>query len=152
MASLYEKDRLGADRQRHGPCAMTSILSLRAPAARFLLTGIMMNATLFVVLWALLHLGVPYKLAITAVFVAGMVWGYLQNRIWSWRSTVPVTRSAVRYLGVYGSIYLLHFGAVSLLVDVAGWRPLLAAMMSVAALVAPLFYVLDRLVFRGGRL
>lgn len=131
---------------------MTSILSLRTPAARFVLTGIMVNATLFAVLWALLHLGVPYKLAITAVFIAGMVWGYLQNRLWSWRSTRPVGRSAVQYAGVYGGIYLLHLSAVSLLVDVVGWPPLLAAIASVAVLVAPLFHVLDRLVFRDGRL
>ena len=83
----------------------------------------------------------------TVTYVLGMLWGYLQNRLWSWRSKAPVVQSVARYLAVYGGVYLAHMGIVSLLVERAGLWPLGAAAVSAAVLVIPLFLSLNQFVF-----
>lgn len=122
-----------------------------APTAfRFLLTGLLINGTLFVVLAVLIRLGVGYRVAVTVTYLLGMAWGYLQNRLWSWQSDAPVVRSVARYLAVYGGVYLAHMAIVSLLVEGAGLGPLVAAAISAMILVVPLFALLDRTVFPKG--
>ena len=115
---------------------------------RFVVTGLVVNGTLFVVLWLLLQTDIGYVTAITIVYVLSMAWGYLQNRLWSWKSDAPLMRSVSLYLLVYGGIYVAHTGFVMLLVERAGLDPLVAVFVSVAVLVGPIFVALDRLVFR----
>ena len=122
-------------------------LTVRGRGTRFLLTGILVNATLFLVLHLLLVAGLDYRLAVTGSYALGMIWGYVQNRLWSWQSRAPVFRSARRYVAVYGAVYLLHLVFVMLLVDLVGLPPLLAALASSVFLIIPVFLALDRLVF-----
>ncbi|MBC2836289.1 GtrA family protein [Paragemmobacter straminiformis] len=114
---------------------------------RFVLTGLLVNGTLFLVLALLLRWRVDYRLAVTVTYLLGMAWGYLQNRLWSWRSKAPVVQSVSRYLVVYGGVYLAHMGIVALLVERAGLGPLGAAAVSAVIVIGPLFALLDRAVF-----
>jgi putative flippase GtrA len=114
---------------------------------RFVLTGVVVNGTLFGLFALLLKLGVDYRIGATVTYVLGMIWGYVQNRIWSWGSSAPIFSSATRYLTVYIVIYLLHLGFVTLLVEGLGVPALIAAIISTAGLIVPMFMVLDRFVF-----
>lgn len=116
---------------------------------RFVATGAIVNGVLFGVLWLLLRAGTGYGIAITVVYVLGMAWGYLQNRIWSWQSNAPVGRSLAGYLAVYAGVYVAHMGFVTVLVEWGGLAPLMAVLVSVAVLIGPIFLALDRLVFRA---
>ncbi len=127
-------------------------MSARTPWGRgwrFVVTGVIVNGVLFGVLWLLLRIGTGYVTAITVVYILGMAWGYLQNRIWSWQSETPLGRSLVAYLAVYAGIYVAHTGCVVALVEWGGLAPLVAVMVSVAVLVGPIFLALDRLVFQA---
>lgn len=123
--------------------------SLQGRGWRFVATGVMVNGALFGVLWLLLRLGIGYLVAMTVVYVLGMAWGYLQNRIWSWQSRAPVAQSFLTYLTVYAGVYVAHVGCVTALVEWVGVPPLAAVMLSVGLLILPVFLALDRLVFRG---
>ncbi|MEM6661817.1 MAG: GtrA family protein [Pseudomonadota bacterium] len=115
---------------------------------RFVATGVIVNAALFLLLWLLLRSGMDYLIAVTIVYIVGIVWGYLQNRIWSWQSTAPAGRSFWNYLVVYAGIYVAHIGFVTGLVEWLEMAPFFAVMVSVLLLITPVFVALDRLVFR----
>lgn len=121
--------------------------SIDRTGRRFIITGVMVNAVLFGVLALLLRLGLDYRVAVTVVYVLGMVWGYVQNRLWSWDSRAPLFGSFARYIAVYAVIYVLHLLFVMLLVDGLSLHPLLAAILSAVVLIMPIFIVLDRFVF-----
>ncbi|WP_170831319.1 GtrA family protein [Jannaschia faecimaris] len=115
---------------------------------RFIATGVIVNVTLYGLLAAVLNLGVDYKLATTAIYILGMTWSYLQNRLWSWQSRAPIAQSVLRFLGVYAGIFVAHMGLVMALVEGAGIPPLWAVLLSVAVLVTPIFILFDRFVFK----
>lgn len=122
--------------------------SAPARSIRFFITGVLVNASLYVVLWALLRFGLDYRIAATLVYLLGMTWGYLQNRLWSWRSNAPVIRSASLYVAVYGFMYVLHMFIVTMFVELASLPPLVAVLASSALLVVPLFILLDKVIFK----
>lgn len=121
---------------------------IRPTALRFLITGVIVNVSLYALFALLIFMDVEYRIAATITYMLGILWGYLQNRIWSWRSSAPVTRSLPRYLAAYALIYLLHITFMTLLVDVLTVTPLLSGLISAVALIVPLFCVLDRFVFK----
>jgi len=120
---------------------------IRHTALRFVITGIVVNLSLYGLFALLIHLAVEYRVAATVTYALGVLWGYLQNRNWSWRSKAPVARSLQRYLAVYAFVYVLHIAFMSVLVDGFGIAPMVAALISTGALIVPLFRVLDRFVF-----
>ena len=115
---------------------------------RFVATGVLINGALFALLWLLLQLGLDYRLAATLSFVTGVLWGYIQNRLWSWKSDVPVLRSTLRYFAAYGIIFVVHMSLVVAMVQGLGWHPVLASIVSVALLVVPNFLLMNAFVFR----
>jgi putative flippase GtrA len=114
---------------------------------KFIITGMLVNAALFGLLELLLRTGLDYRIAVTMIYVLGMVWGYVQNRLWSWESSAPVFQSFARYIFVYALIYVLHMMFVMFLVDGLSIPPLLAAILSAVVLILPVFFMLDRFVF-----
>ena len=115
---------------------------------RFIATGVIVNVTLYGLLAGVLHLGVDYRLATTVIYVLGMTWTYLQNRLWSWQSRAPIAQSVFRFLGLYAGIYVAHMGLVMALVEAFGIAPIWAVLVSVAILVTPIFILFDRFVFK----
>ena len=115
---------------------------------RFIITGLMLNAALLGVLELMVRTGLDYRIAVTAVYVLGMGWGYAQNRLWSWESRAPVFQSFTRYIIVYGVVYIAHLLFVMFLLDGLSLPPALAAIISTVALIIPIFVLLDRFVFK----
>lgn len=114
---------------------------------RFVLTGIMVNGTLFILFAILVRIGVDYRVGASATYLIGMIWGYVQNRVWSWDSRAPIFRSARRYVAVYLGVYILHLGLISALVEVFGLSAIQAGLISICVLIVPIFVALDRFVF-----
>lgn len=130
---------------------MLNVMRLReSKGFRFILTGLIVNLSLLAILEVMLRAGLNYRIAVTISYCLGMVWGYAQNRIWSWQSTSPVFASFRRYLLVYAVIFVLHLVFVMLLVEGLSVAPLIAALISAIGLVLPVFFVLDRFVFSSG--
>lgn len=114
---------------------------------RFVVTGLIVNAVLFSVFALLVRLGVEYRAVAAVIYVVGVVWGYVQNRRWSWESDRPVATSLLAYIVVYAGIGVVHIGFMTLLVERVGLNPLLAAAVSVVVLIVPIFLLIDRFVF-----
>ena len=114
---------------------------------KFIITGVLVNAVLFGLLELLLRIGLDYRIAVTVIYVLGMVWGYVQNRLWSWESSAPVFQSFSRYIVIYAVIYAIHMVFVMFLVDGLSIPPLIAAILSAIVLILPVFFMLDRFVF-----
>lgn len=114
---------------------------------RFLATGLMVNGLLYGAFAILLYLGMDYRVAATGIYIVGVVWGFIQNRNWSWQSNRPLFRSLITYLLVYIAIGLVHVGFMTLQVEGFGFHPLAASLISVAVLLIPIFMLLDRFVF-----
>lgn len=120
----------------------------RKKGSRYALTGLMVNVSLFFVLKLLLVLGIDYRVSVTIIYILGVLWGYAQNRLWSWRSDAPVIRSVSAYILTCFAIYLIHLGIVTLLVGQFSVQALYAAVLSAVLLIGPNFILLDRFVFR----
>jgi putative flippase GtrA len=116
---------------------------------RYVVTGVASNVTLYLVFLGLLWLRVPYQIALTISYVLGMIWGYVVNRLWSWRDKSPVLTSAATYVAVYLGVYICHLGFVSGLVEFAGLKPSIATLISFVFLTIPLFFLLNRLVYQN---
>lgn len=118
---------------------------------RFVATGLMVNGALFAALWLLLDWGLDYRIAVTLTFVIGVSWSYAQNRLWTWKSDVPIMRSTLRYLALYGGVYFIHMGLVMSFVKFGGLSPMLATLASVALLIVPNFLAMNLRVFRSSQ-
>jgi putative flippase GtrA len=122
--------------------------SIAKNGRRFLITGLMINAALFGLMEILLRSGSDYRIAVTVIYLLGMIWSYLQNRLWSWQSRAPIAQSVLRFVGVYAGIFVAHMSLVVVLVEGAGVPPLWAVLISVIILVTPIFILFDRFVFK----
>ena len=118
-------------------------------AVRFVITGLVTNGALLGLYWLLLRAGVDYRIAISIAYVLGVTWGYVQNRLWSFRSTASVAPSAAGYIATYVVVYFLHIALVAFLVERIGLGPFISGILSSLILLIPIFAVLDRLVFKG---
>ena len=118
---------------------------------RFVATGVIVNASLYALLALVLYVGVDYRVTTSAIYILGMIWSYVQNRLWSWRSRAPVAQSFLRFVGLYAVIYVVHMSLVMVLVELAGLVPLLAVLVSMIILVTPIFILFDRFVFRKAK-
>lgn len=124
-------------------------LSALSRFLRFVCTGVLVNGILLVVLWLMLRIGIQYQIATTIGYVMGLTWGFMQNRAWSFRSDAPIRISAGKYLLTYLTVYFIHVGFVTLLVERVQLDPFLAAIVSMMCLLIPIFVVLDQIVFKN---
>ncbi|WP_373085378.1 GtrA family protein [Sneathiella sp.] len=125
------------------------IATLWGKGWRFIVTGILSNVLFYCLFLVLLWLSVPYQIALTVIYILGMIFGYLVNKYWSWKDKSPVFRSAGVYILIYGIVYVCHLGFVSYLVKFQAFSPALAALISFVCLTIPLFMLLDKLVYRS---
>ncbi|MZR30635.1 GtrA family protein [Sneathiella litorea] len=127
------------------------IATLWGKGWRFVVTGVLSNVLFYCLFLILLWLTVPYQIALTVTYIAGMIFGYLVNKHWSWKDQSPVLRSAATYVVIYGVVYVCHLGFVSYLVEIQAFTPAIAALTSFICLTIPLFMLLDKLVYRKPR-
>ena len=95
--------------------------TLAAQLARFGLVGVGLNGVLFLAYLAFVDRGVDPKLAMSAVYVAGVVLGFVLNRTWTFASVGASRREWGPYLAVYLAGYMLNLAVLALCVDGFGW-------------------------------
>lgn len=128
-----------------------AIAALWGKAWRFSVSGVLANVICYLFYLLLLKLSVPYPVAVTVCYALGMLWGYLVNKYWSWQDESPIFKSAVLFVLVYGLVFLGHMGVIVFLVQILQVAPEWAALISFLFLVIPLFFLLDRIVYRAAR-
>jgi putative flippase GtrA len=115
---------------------------------RFALVGLVSNGLLYGAYLALIALGVPYRVAMTATYLGGVVLGFAAHRRWTFRHRGPGGASAVRYAAAYGGGYLLNLVGLHLLVERGGIAPAWAQGLMIVVVAAFLYFVQKHWVFR----
>lgn len=90
-----------------------SLLAARGQAAReftrWLIVGVTTNLTLYLAYLALTRSLTTPKLAMTVVYVAGVVIGFIANRSWSFGHTGPARSAFLRYVAAYVIGYVVNW-------------------------------------------
>jgi putative flippase GtrA len=110
---------------------------------RYAIVGVLSNVALYLGYLALTFMGVEHKLAMTLLYVMGVVQTFVMNRNWSYQHEGSVAPAFVRYVVVYLAGYVVNFAGLYTFVDVLGYsHRVVQAVMIV--LVAGLVFVLSR--------
>ena len=96
---------------------------------------------------ALLLLGVNYALALTLEYVAGIAYGFLLNKRWTFKAHGESAQQALRFVALYVFIYALNFTLLMLLVERWTLSPFLAQIFFLGFLTLLSFVVQKRWIF-----
>ncbi len=81
------------------------------------MVGVISNAVLFLLYLVLTQAGIGHKVAMSVLYLMGVVQTFVYNRNWSFRHGGRVSRSFIRYLLLYGLGYLLNLAVLMVFVD-----------------------------------
>lgn len=93
----------------------------RVPFLRYALVGLASNAVLYALYLAMTWVGIGHKVAMTLVFVVGIVQTFGFNRSWTFRSASPSGPALLRYSCVYAFGYLISWLGMWVFVDRLGY-------------------------------
>ena len=88
---------------------------------RFAIVGCVSNAVLFLMYLALTTLGMGHKVAMSALYLVGIMQTFVFNKRWSFKYKGAVPTALFRYWIVYASGYLLNLSVLMILVDHLGF-------------------------------
>lgn len=119
-------------------------MELTNQAIRFIMVGTFTNASLYFGYLLITWFEVDHKLAMTLVYILGVLLGFTLNRNWAFRHHGHISHGFIRYLVMYAVGYLINLIGLYLLVDIAGY-PHQIIQLFIAVLLAVTFFVLMRL-------
>lgn len=115
---------------------------------RYGIVGITSNAVGYLLYLVLTAAGVEYKLAMTLMYMVGVVQTFLFNKRWSFDHDGSHRHAFLRYAMSYGLGYIVQLTALYFCVDRLGW-PHQAVQGVMVFVVAALLFVLQKFrVFR----
>ena len=96
---------------------------------------------------ALVVLGMNYALALTLEYVAGIAYGFLLNKRWTFKAQGESAQQAWRFVALYGFIYVLNVTLLMLLVERCALSPYFAQIFILGFLTLLSFVVQKRWIF-----
>lgn len=108
---------------------------------RFGIVGVCVNLVLYVAYLLLIQWGVDYRLAMSIVYIAGTVLGFVLHRNWTFRSRSAWGGAFGRYVATYASGYVLNLVGLWALVAALGMSRALAQGVMILVVAAFLFVV-----------
>lgn len=114
---------------------------------KFLVVGITNTLGGYAFYAALVALGVNYAIALTLEYVAGIAYGFVLNKRWTFKAQGGSLRQAWRYIALYGVIYLLNVGLLVALVERWGLNPYVSQLILLGFLTLLSFGVQKRWIF-----
>lgn len=118
-----------------------------ARARRYLLVGIITNATLFLVYLAFTAAGLPYLLSSVLVFIFGTCLAYVSHRRFSFDSTERHRIAAPLFATAYGTGLATQSGVLYVLAGALGLPHPVSQLVAMGAATAIIFYMLNAFVF-----
>jgi putative flippase GtrA len=125
-------------------------MRLRTQFIRYATVGLVSNGLIYIAYLGLTGLGMGHKLAMTILYLGGILLTFFLNRRWSFRHDGRRKRAFARYLAAYVGFYFVNLAGLFLFVDRAGFphQWVQAAMIAVCA--AGLFLAQRFWVFSAG--
>jgi putative flippase GtrA len=114
---------------------------------KFLVVGVTNTLGGYAFYAALIALGVNYAVALTLEYVAGIAYGFLLNKRWTFQARGGSGQQAWRYVALYGLIYVLNITLLMLLVERWALSPYLAQILLLGFLTLLSFVVQKRWIF-----
>ncbi|MCB0354154.1 MAG: GtrA family protein [Bdellovibrionales bacterium] len=84
---------------------------------RYGIVGVISNVSIFCVYLFITYIGVPYKIAMTTLYLLGTIIGYLGNKRWTFGHKGNALMSFLRYIFAYFLGYLLNLSLLIIFVD-----------------------------------
>ena len=85
---------------------------------RFAIVGVISNTVLYIAYLLLtLTIGLEHKLAMTAVYISGVILTFILNRSWSFQHSGVAHTAFIRYILAYVIGYFVNLGVLWLAVD-----------------------------------
>ncbi len=87
---------------------------------RYAMVGLASNALIYIAYIALTQIGLDPRLAMSLLYVLGILQTFVFNRAWSFRFTGSMAPALSRYIAIYALGYAINLSALWLLVNQAG--------------------------------
>lgn len=117
-------------------------------AIRFGVVGFTSNLVLYLLYLGLTGLGVGHKLALSLLYVVGVLQAFVFNKNWTFSHHGRLRATFVRYISLYAVGYLINLGVLIVMVDQYGyWHQWVQGVMILV--LALFFFVMQKFwVFR----
>jgi putative flippase GtrA len=109
---------------------------------RYGIVGAISNSVGYLIYLAITYAGMRHKLAMTLLFVVGILLTFFFNKRWTFKSRGHWKKMFVYYVVTYSTAYLLNFLALLFFVDRLGYPHQLVQGFAVLALGVMLFIAL----------
>ena len=121
---------------------------LRRQVSRYVTVGVLSNFGLYVGYLLLTFAGLGHKLAMSLLYVIGVLQTFAFNKRWSFEHRGPSSTPLLRYVLVYALGYAVNFAALVLLVDIAGAPHQLVQAGTIVAIAIGMFVLQKYWVFQ----
>lgn len=115
---------------------------------RFATVGVISNVLLFLAYLALTKLGMGHKVAMSILYLIGIMQTFVFNKRWSFKYQGTVSTALIRYWIVYASGYFLNLFVLMILVDQLGFPHQLVQGVMILVLAILIFLAQKFWVFR----
>ena len=115
---------------------------------RFGIVGLASNLLLYLFYFGITSLGVGYKLAMSFLYIIGVLQSFILNKSWTFNHKGYLSDTFIRYIVIYGAGYLINLSALVIFVERFGY-PHQCVQGAMIPLVAVLLFVMQKIwVFR----
>lgn len=116
---------------------------MKRQLTRWVIVGLVTNAVLYLAYLVLTRSLFSPKMAMTVVYVAGVLLGFVGHRTWSFEHTGPANLALLRYIAAYASGYAMNFVGLVIGIDVLG-QPHEAVQAAMVVIVAMTMFVVQK--------
>jgi len=124
---------------------------------KFLIAGGSNTVITFALYALMVNSGLNYNLSLVVSYVTGIALGFLFNRLWTFANTENLAKpngkststQFVRYLLVYGLIFMVNFLILNLLVQAFKLNPILSQLVAVGVSTVCSYLLQKSWVFRS---
>lgn len=115
-------------------------MSVRTELIRYGIVGIATNAVIYVLYLALTALGMGPKVAMSLLYMVGVLQTFVFNKAWTFRYAGPGRLAFWRHVILYVVGYLIQLLLLILMVDALSWRHQ-CVMAGLVVLMAAFFFI-----------
>lgn len=123
-------------------------MSISRQFAKFSAVGLASNAILYAGYLVLTTLGAAPRLAMSILYVLGVLQTFVVNRRWTFDSQARPRPAMARYYAMYGAGYIANFAILTVFVSSLGFPHQLVQLAAIALLAVCFFVVSKYWVFR----
>lgn len=124
---------------------------IRRQVMRWVTVGVFTNASLYLCYLALAQSLLAPTAAMTVVYVAGVLIGFIGHRVWSFEHKGRVDAALVRYVAVYALGYVVNYVGLEFGLAILHWRHEVVQGAMIAILAVILFVLQRYFVFPDRR-